>query len=505
MTNIIAAIIFIIISVTMIAGGTAELRYYYHNQNKVSYVKQEAREIVQYSNAVFNYITAYGLPLSQSNLSVSNLKTVNLLPETFPNTTPFGQSFTTNYNTDVANPNIEDVIIRPSGAFNNDELAKAGLKGTLGYNYVAGSVLAGISIPPYPNSTGTYVGIVSANEWTGDGQNISLSWAATNIEPSIYIKAPDQYGYWLINFITFVGGYGYDAFYSSVFLRMSENIISNTNNVITSEGFYTNCPSYGTVVNSSISYNSPLSQQIWNENLFSNQDIYCFPAYKDEVSSFSLPMSFQYFDLSSPAVTGENLAGDYLNNYYNGLGATPINYLEPTNNYFVSPSEINGYEYPTFGIGSVITTAWLSNSPPPNTTNFLPPAPAYSSIGEVGFQLDLINPQGQNVVYQIAEAGYSLITGPGCVSTNTTLNSEYDEEYGLTTPLYYNLDGPYNSALCDSVGNSAFGWTIQVNPTNADTYTFPAGGNANFPEYEDEVNSTFYTVPLTVNTSNVYN
>ena len=507
MTNIIAALIFIILSLGMISIGSNEFSYYQHIQNRNLYIKQEATELTQYSNAVFGYITAYGLPLSVSNLSVSNLKSVSLLPSTFPTTTPFGQTFTVSYNTDLVNPNIEDVLIRTTGNFNSDLTAKVGLNGTLGYTFVASNVDSDINIPQYQNSTGTYIGFLESNIFTYAGQQINLNFSANNTEPGIYIKAPNQYGYWLIDFSNFLDSYAYG--YN---LPVGSNLFILENNgggyTVVSNGWYANCPTYAQPINSNVLYNSPLFQQAWYTYPYNqNQVLYCIPAYKDEVNTFNININDQYFGLNSPAIINENLSGNSSNNYNNGFLGTPIGYLYPNTNYFINPSQINGYVHPLYGIEGLVTGTWSGILPMSNSADFLPPSPAYSFVAEDGFQLNLTNPAGQQVTYQIALAEYSLTTGAGCY--DSTLSSE------AGFPVYYGANSAVNNnpaASCsangqnlNSMGNYAFGWAININPSNPNSYTFPSAGNSSFPEYEDAINGNFYTVPLTVDTSTVLN
>ena len=506
MTNIIAALIFITLSLGMILVGSNEFSYYYYNQNRSLFIKQEAMELTQYSNAVFNYITAYGLPLSKSNLSVSDLKSVSLLPSTFPTMTPFGQTFTASYNTDSVNPNVEDVLIRTTGNFNSDLSAKAGLNGTLGYTFVASNVDSDINISPYKNSTGTYIGFLESNIFTYAGQQINMSLSANNTEPGIYIKAPDQYGWWLINFSDEEYSYYY-GYSFSVGLNLGINENFNGYNIV-SEGWYSNCPVYASQVNSNVLYNSPLFQKPWYTYPYNeNQALYCIPAYKNEVSAFNINTNYQYFGLNSPAVTNENLSGNFGNNYNDGLEGTPIGYLYPTTNYYINPSQINGYIRPLYGIEGIVTSAWPNGLSMSNSAYFLPPSPAYSFVAEDGFQLNLTNPAGQPVTYQIAIAEYSLTTGAGCY--DDTLSSEA----GFS--VYYDANSTANNnppASCsasgqnlNSIGNYAFGWAININPSNPNSYIFPSAGNSSFPEYEDAINGNFYTVPLTVDTSKVLN
>jgi hypothetical protein len=520
MVNIIGAMVFIILSLFMITSSDLQIRNIQNTQNRVSYIQQEAKELTQYSNAVFNYITAYGFPVSQSNLSVSNLISVGLLPNTFPLTTPFGQSFTVSYNVDTVNPNVEDVIIRTTGNLNPDLAARANLTGTLGYAYLANEVDSQINIPPYPNSTGTYIGTVNSNVFSGSGQNINLSFTVNNIEPTIYIKAPDQYGYWLINISFLFYSYNYNGLdnTSTDYLDLGEN---NTNLNIISQGWFANCPSYADNVTSNVIYNGPLYQQPWYDSPFNEgQALYCFPAYKDEVEPINITLPLQYLDLNTPVVMNETLNGSSSNNYNDGFGETPTAYTYPGANY-VSDSQINGYVRPTYGIESLITSNWAGSLPMSNSADFMPSAPVYSSLGDVGFQLDLTNSSGQNVIYQIAAAQYMIITGPGCF--DSILTSEYDAYYGNTFQVYYNANDRNNAFAgadvnncgdtgqnLNSIGSYAAGWVININPSNPNSYTFgndsDVGTSAStFPYYEDWYNGNYYSIPLTADTSNVYN
>ena len=522
MVNIIGAMVFIILSLFMITSSDLQIRNIQYNQSRVSYIQQESKELVQYSNAVFNYITSYGYPVSQSNLSVSNLISVGLLPSTFPLTTPFGQYFTVSYNVDSANPNVMDVVVRVTGNLNADLVARANLNGTLGYAYLANEVDSQINIPPYPNSTGTYVGTVNSNVFSGDGQNINLSFTANNIEPSIYVKAPDQYGYWFINISFRFASYVYNALDNG-----SVNSFyfgsNNSNLVIVSQGWFTNCPFNANNVTSNVIYNGPIHQLPWYVYPFyENQAFYCIPAYKDEVEPINISIPLQYLDLNTNSnVYLKSLAGSSSDNYNNGFGGVPTgNIYSSSNNYISSDSQIYGYKWPTYGVEGLVTTNWSGSLPMNNSVDFMPPAPAYSSLGDVGFQLDLTNPSGQTVVYQIAAAEYSIITGPGCF--DSSLTSEYDSYYGSNFQVYYNANASNNAFAgadvnncgdtgqnLNSIGSYAAGWVININPSNPNSYTF--GNNSDvgtsastFPYYEDWYNGNYYSIPLTADTSTVY-
>ncbi len=498
MVNIIGAIVFIILSLFMITSSDLQIRNIQSTQNRVSYIQQESKELVQYSNAVFNYITAYGLPVSQSNLSVFNLISAGLLPSNFPLTTPFGQSFTVSYNVDAVNPNVMDVVVRTKGNLNSDLAARANLNGTLGYAYLANEVDSQVNIPPYPNSTGTYIGTVNSNVFSGDGQNINLgssASASSNVEPAIYIKAPDQYGYWLINFSFLFKSYNYDGLDNSLtdYLQLEENK-GNLN--IVSQGWFANCPSYADNVTSNVIYNGPIYHQTWYVFPYNEKQVlYCIQAYKDEVEPINITTPLQYLDLNSPAVLVEILNGSSSNNYNDGIGEIPTQYLYPNSNYYMSDSQIKGYVRPTYGIESVITNNWSGYLPMSNSADFMPPAPAYSSLGDLGFQLNLTNPSGQTVVYQIAAAEYSIITGQGAPFS---INGQ---------TIFINADSSGQNLA--SATSYAAGWVININPSNSSTYTF--GNNSKvssastFPYYEDWYNGNYYSIPLTVDTSNVYN
>ena len=536
MVNIIGAMVFIILSLFMITSSDLQIKNVQNTQNRVSYIQQEAKELTQYSNAVFNYITAYGSPGSPSGLLVPNLISAGLLPSNFPTTTPFGQSFTVNYNVDTVNPNVEDVIIRTTGNLNSDLTARANLNGTLGYAYLANEVGSQINIPQYPNSTGTYIGIVNSNLFSGDGQDINLGSsvpASSNAEPAIYIKAPDQYGYWLINFSAFMqasmGGL-YAALYGmsgSLGTNLDRSTLS-----ITSLGFYLNCPSYDTVLSSSVVVNSSLMQTVWHPFPYltmQQSTTYCIPAYRDQVVLFNSVIPNQYFDYNSNIGTpGVILSGNPGNNYNNGFGFYPdpnqASYDFINSDISFNEYSILGYEHPTYGIENAINDG---ATPIPDLSTFMPWMPNYSFVGDGGFQLDLTNSSGKPVVYQFAAAMYSVITGPGIC--DATLTNEYDAYYYGSSyssnpsytanpcdtsinpypQVYYNATD-YSNQNLDSIGNTAFGWVININPSNPNSYTFgndsDVGTSAStFPYYEDWYNGNYYSIPLTVDTSTVYN
>jgi hypothetical protein len=505
--NIIAAMVFIVLSIFSVA----EIHNYYSvtskTQIQLQYIKQEAKELTDFTNASYNYVISLGLSLSPATLTVSNLKSLGILPSDFPNQTPFGQTFVADFYIDPQNSNVLDLLVRTTGNFNNDLLLKSGLNGVLGETYISQSVVNQLSIPNFQNATGTYSGIVKGSVFTSGSNIINLpsSIDTSNTDAGVYIGAPNQYGYWLLNISVMYPSYYYGGIDANPpYLRLIQNGASIN---VVSQGWYNICPSYAEIVSSNISNFSSMSQNVWYNPPFGQNSLYCIPAYKSQVASISYSTPVEFFNAPASFPIAVDLAGSPSNNYNNGFGYTTTSFYNNTEtSFYINPSSINGYVRPLYGIESMITSNWDGSLPMSNSAYFMPFSPAYSVVTEGGFQIQLSQPNGTINTYQFALAGYSIITGPGCY--DSTLSGE------AGFPVYYtgNAGGNADTSNCsasgynlNSVGNMAFGWVINVNPSNSNSYTFPAESDSSFPMYEDWNNGQYYAVPLTVNTSNLLN
>ena len=256
MTNIIGAIIFIILSVLLITSSANLIRHTQRNVILSTSITVEAKELAEFSYAAYSYSESLGESLTPVSLTVSSLQSAGLLSNTFPQKTPFGQSFIANYTQDSCNPAVMDLVIKTTGSYNSDLLAKNGINGTLGLNYINSEVdnklnqlnlsYSNASNPCVTNGNPYYIGYTlpssSALNIYSSG-TISTNIKSLNNDAEIYIYAPNQYGYLIVD-----GNISGSGEYGSVTpTNINSNVISSWN--FSSQGWSQTCPYGGNILN----------------------------------------------------------------------------------------------------------------------------------------------------------------------------------------------------------------------------------------------------------------
>lgn len=470
MTDIIAAIVFILISIIMITTDATVLRHNAYNFNLQANVITEAKELHEFTQAAYDYSESFNVPLSTTSLTVSNLQSYGLLSSTFPETTPFGQSFVATYSTDTCNQDVIDMEVYTSGDYNTDLMAKNGLSGTIGTSSLNSQVenyLSKLNIsfvnahnPCINGGPAFYIGQTQAGSNVIDtyaGGTISTSNTASINGVAMYIYAPNQWGY-----LTFTIT---DAIMDDSATTNGTSVDVNVNNLenrpaINILGWGLSCPVGSTVINNTYSQN-----YVDKVTFFTNG--YCVPAYKSQVNSLNklgianLP---QVFNLSG----GQSFYGNF------SVGGTdPGNaYMYGGNN--ISQTNSVSYLNPVSGINNNIygVESYFQSNPPyypiPNGqypgANFIPLEPLYNFFDSSGVDISV-----NGAIYQIVAWKYSLITGQGIIPTAAGMNQCNPE--GTCFPAgatIWQYSGGINVGT--SFDNYGGGYYITENPANPESY-----------------------------------
>ncbi|MHB8292745.1 MAG: hypothetical protein ACYDEG_09810, partial [bacterium] len=338
MTNLIAALIFIIISIFMIGTDATIIRHNANNSNLTANIIIDAKELQEFANAAFKYSESFNVPLSTTSLTVSNLQSYGLLPSTFPQTTPFGQSFTATYATDTCNQDVMDLEVATTGNYNTDLLAKNGLTdATLNTNYINSQVdnkLSNLNLnfanahnPCITDGQSFYVGYTQAKSNIINlygGGNITTAETADNNNAVIYIYAPNQWGYFSFTISNSIMGEWGSTQGTNTSVNGGANLLSYPG--LSSSGWNLSCPTGSTII-------SPGSTYSQNYNLATNNifytDGFCIPAYKSQVNSLKIQGQSnlsQVFNISpeSSFYSQFNIGGTDPANAYMYGGSAPV-------------------------------------------------------------------------------------------------------------------------------------------------------------------------------------
>ena len=481
MTNIIAAIIFILISIVMITTDASVLRHNAYNSALQANVVVEAKELQEFTQAAYDYSESFGVPLSTTSLTVSNLQSYGLLPSTFPETTPFGQSFTATYSTDVCNQDVMDLEIYASGNYNTDLLAKNGLSGSLGVlslNSQIENELSSFNMsftnannPCINGGSSFYIGQTNLNSDIVNlygGGTVQTSNTANSAGAAVYVYAPNQWGY-----LTFTVS-------NSVLTAMGivEGTLTNINwnNLvnypgINISGWGLSCPTGSVIFTGTSTNHYSYWQSTNNESIFWTNG-YCIPAYKAQVNSLTLQVQhnlLQVFNL----LPGQSFYGHFSiggtdpSNAYMYGGNTPIS--TSTYNYLGSVSGLNNNIY---GVENYFS-AFPPFNPIPNGqypgANFIPLEPLYNFFSSIGVDISV-----NGNIYQIVEWKYSLITGIGITPAQAGMNQCNPEGTcfppGATIWQAPGGSNPYGINRGSSIDNYGGGYYITENPANPNSY-----------------------------------
>ena len=482
MTNIVAAIVFILISVVMIGMDASVIRHTAYNSRLSANVIVEAKELQEFSQAAYDYSESFNVPLSTTTLTVSNLESYGLLSSTFPETTPFGQSFVATYSTDVCNQDVMDLEVYTSGNYDVNLLAKNGLAGSLGVLSLNAKVetelselnmsFANAHNPCVNGGQSFYIGQTQPNSDiinSYGGGTVSTSNTVPSAGAAVYVYAPNQWGY-----LTFI--------ISNAIMNEWGTTNGNSTNVnwtnltnypeLNISGWGLSCPTGSTIITgtSSQSYND-------NTTIFYTNG-YCVPAYKSQVNSLTLQNQHnlsQVFNLP---------AGQSFYGFFSVGGTDPSNAYMYGGNSLVS-TNLNTYLNPISGINNNIygVESYFQSYPPYNPipngqypgANFIPSEPLYNFFDSVGGDISV-----NGVIYQIVEWKYSLITGVGITPAQAGMNQCNPE--GTCFPTGATIwQAAAGINLGDSIDNYGGGYSIIETPTNSSSYS----GQINYVPYNN--------------------
>jgi hypothetical protein len=507
--NMIIALIFILVSFTMIAGVAQSERYNMHRNNLQSSIILEAKELKTFSDAAFDYGISFNVPLSASSFTVSNLQSYGLLPSTFPQTTPFGQTFQADYATDACNGDVMDLLIKTSGSYNNDLLAKNGLKGTIGINYINSEVdktLSGLNVsyqnannPCVANGQPDYIGSTipgsSGLELYGGG-SISTNVTSSNDDSAIYIYAPNQWGYLIINSNIYGDGevWGYID-YNSV---SSDWGLGQAFWYFSSQGWSMTCPADSIILNPGSTSSNFITDYSSNGVNYTQNITYCIPIYKAQT------VNFNYYGGNNAQLLNNGVL--YARASWGGTFPDDVYYTgenDPTysTQSFIGQSQISGLNNELFGIeGFIGTNTDVPGYPATIGSNYIPPEAMQNDISALGFD---INANGNT--YQFVGWSYALFTGSGCslsqlgIPTTNAEEQSYPAGASIWADGYNNNTAPGSGScpansqnLGTSQENIGIGYYVTVNPSNSSSET----GRINYEQSNGAaVNTVYFTIP----------
>lgn len=505
MTNIIAALFFILISIVMLGMDTAVIRHYANNSAMQSSVIVEAKELKEFAQAAYDYSESFNVPLSTTTLTVSNLQSYGLLSSTFPKTTPFGQSFTATYATDTCNQNVMDLEVYAAGNYNTNLLAKNGLSGSLGVlslNSQVENELSSLNMsfvnahnPCINGGPSFYIGQTLLNSDIINiygGGTVQTPNTAPSVGTAIYIYAPNQWGYLVFT----ISNALMDEWASVAGTAVSVNWNNLTNwPELNVSGWGLSCPTGSTIITGTNSQSYNLYSTGDGDVFWTNG--YCVPAYKSQVNSLvvqnqhNLP---QVFNISpGQSFYGQFSVGgtDPANAYMYGGG-----YIVSTNTYNYLGS-VNGINNNIYGVENYFQ-AYPPYNPIPNNqypgANFIPLESLYNFFDSVGADIKV-----NGVIYQIVEWKYSLITGQGYSPTQAGMNECNNTDPGIPSgdvtcfpPNAEIWEAAIGTNLGTSIDNYGGGYYITENPANPNSYT---GGIDYVPYNLGPVYTDGFTIP----------
>ena len=297
--NIIMLLMAVCCSLTVFGATVRNITYEVRQQTVISDVSLEAQELLTFSQAALNYTQGIGNSLSPTTMTAASFQADNLLPASFPSTTPFGQTWEADYVADPGNANILDLIILTSGPFaqNFSTLQRSPLASRAiatqiiqkleqlqnsnpgGRLIDTGTKTDGIVLGTAYQQNFTTLADISAPDLGAMGINVSA------YTPMIFIKAPNQLGYWIfaLSDSGYAGITGQDNSLSATTVEL-QNMVTLLP-TITDEGWQSNCPSIGVNLNTITTLND-FSNNNTLYNSYGNiaqTEIMCIPAYKGDV------------------------------------------------------------------------------------------------------------------------------------------------------------------------------------------------------------------------------
>jgi hypothetical protein len=493
---LIAIIVFALTALTLIIDQSQFMETQSQGVALQQMTAQSAKEFAEFTEAAAAYVQSVGLPLPGTALTVSDLQGANLLPSTFPSQTPFGQTLVADYVADPNNPVALDIVAHTTGAMNAALLQKAGVSmGSMATVQYDTAVVAQNQVPSaIPGSTGQFFGIENGSTLTSLGSSSSMT-----LPPSIntkysevaeYILSPGQYGYWL------VGGsvYGYGAVFPVIAGVDQFRMTMYAQPSISSVGFSLTCPSVAKNLGN-LSGNSPVGN---NETLFfsntsnnaSQSPLFCIPAYKGQVTTFSQgaltqvinTQNYANYQFANMQWNGQNYVDPQYAGYYPGSGSNGTGRVT-----YVNPSSIDGLNENLSASGGFAGSAYPDNQMPGNE-GF--PMNLPDNISAAGVDISVKDPNNHTVNYQIEMDGGVVFTGGGCweylVNPSTGQYTPYD--------VFATGTGSNEENLCGSQETFWTDWHAVKNSSN--TSSMPVSQT-----YEYDGNS--YTMNYSVATPRV--
>ena len=510
MTNIVAALIFIFISVIMIGMDASVIRHTANNSSLHASVIVEAKELQEFTQAAYDYSESFNVPLSTTTLTVSNLISYGLLPSTFPETTPFGQTFVATYSTDTCNQDVMDLEIYTSGNYDSNLLSKNGLTGSLGEESLNSEVETELSKfnmsfvnahnPCVNGGQSFYIGQTQSNSDTINlygGGTVSTFNTAASTGVAVYVYAPNQWGY-LVFSIT-------DSIQPDWGVVQGPGATINGVNLVdyypnlSSSGWGLSCP-VGSDIFTATSFQNYGYTSSTNARIFYNNN-YCIPAYKSQVNSLIIQNNHNFAQVFNLPI------GQSFYNQFNVGGTDPSNaYMY--GGYEPVQTSLNTYLGSITGINNNIygVQNFFSTQPPfdpiPNGqypgANFIPLEPLYNYFSSEGVDISI-----NGIIYQIVQWKYSFITGTGITPAQAGMNQcSYSD---------YPIDNPSNKIICfpsgatiwqdaasgvdlgNSTENYGGGYYITKNPANPSSYS----GTIDYVPYNG---GPTYTAPFSIPT-----
>lgn len=507
---LIGVIIAAMAAVLFILGQSQSNMNLAEQDSRVRMVDATAKEFGQFSTAAMEYINSIGLPLPGTALTVSDMQQNNLLPSSFPATTPFGQSLVADYVTDPQNTQVLDVVIHTTGPLVAADMNRAGFSGgnpsyfvsSLQYE-VAQAVQSSGTLPTpsqIPGSTGQFFGIGNQSTLTTLGSSATQALPGVTLsqpEVGFFVQSPGQYGYWLIS----INEYGWGVFWQPVNIygvlgSTPENTTYSfgiswgpVTPSITSQGFSLSCPGSNVAYNAS-NLTSGQSNQV-NQTVFSTgpnlstNQIICLPAYKGQVTPINMPLLTD--NLSDPSAsdlvyfTGGQL--NWTGNYFQATNSNSSGQDAVSNNYtFIQPQQINGLNDNLYDTGGYFS---IYSDLPQYPSNESAPFPNPNFITAAGAAFQLKTPSGATNTYQIEMDGGQLFTGGGCTQA---LVSPWSLGYQSYQVWGTSNNGSEN--LCGSQITDWRAWGVVMNSGNSSYF-----GRSQAYEYAGNTYNFTFSVP----------
>lgn len=443
-----------------------QISYHAQQQTTNSQIELEAQELLTFAQAALYYTQGIGDNLSPKTLTVTNFRADKLLPTSFPDKTPFGQSWQADFVTDPQNRNVLDLLIRASGPFLNQSSTSTGE--TFSDREIATRVIQKLEQLQENNSKDQLVaGVASggitlgtvyqenfttlAGTATPDLEKMGLD-AGSTYTPAIFVAAPNQFGYWVFA----LADYGASAVWG-----LTGDAANQTPGIrntfvppsIHDEGWKETCPSIGVNLGSvneadNLSGNNTLYDDSGN---ISQSTVFCIPAYKGEVKSVQSAIdadsgeqafgqsTWHIWELITPAahsIPNYDPTGQYLTGYGGSM-------------YALSPPVVNPNLYGKglfYSMGNLLPVA--------PDVDFIPSLPLPSLLAAQGFRV-----QVDDNVYQFANLTSAVFTGEGEIDPTGK-------------EIWATGGSPSQQNLNTSQESFSILWQVRKNPTNPDNVTF---------------------------------